>query len=485
MLTHNVLMGVQTPLFTHRWRFRVMGLIALLVFIVGCSAAATPTDSRAGTSIPASPAQVEPSVSPAPTSSAVPGDTLAPVSPTRAVLPMPTATVTLDVPEPDRPLLMAHFMPWYQAPEVSGYWGWHWTMDHFMPSKVDENGHRDIASYYQPLTGPYDSSDDAILEYQVLLMKLSGIDGVIVDWYGQEPFWDYGVLNASTHKLFDYVKRAGLRFAICYEDQTVKHMVDHHHLSVGDVYTHGQAVMAYLQETWFREDAYLKVNGRPVLLVFGPQYFKNASDWDKLFSGLPERPALITLDGHTESAALSSYPWPPMWAGTGGVLSQERLEDYLVSFYKKAERWDYLVAGAFPGFKDIYAEAGLASETRYLDPRDGETFRLTLRMALEHQPDVIQLITWNDYGESTSIEPTEEYGYRYLELVQETRRGMGADEFSFSAEDLRLPLWLFQARKRYADDEEARAQLDQVFDAILGGDLEQARSILAHYPVGP
>ena len=29
---------------------------------------------------------------------------------------------------------------------------------------------------------------------------------------------------------------------------------------------------------------------------------------------------------------------------------------------------------------------------------------------LEQHPDVIQLITWNDYGEGTIIKPTEEVG---------------------------------------------------------------------------
>ena len=43
-------------------------------------------------------------------------------------------------------------------------------------------------------------------------MKLSGIDGVIVDWYGSENFWDYGLLNESTQALFKYIKKAGLTF---------------------------------------------------------------------------------------------------------------------------------------------------------------------------------------------------------------------------------------------------------------------------------
>src|SRR5688572_29912082 len=83
----------------------------------------------------------------------------------------------------ERPLLLTHFMPWYQTPDVSGYWGWHWRMDHFDPSKTVD-GRQQIASQFMPLTGPYDSQDETVLEYQVLLMKLSGIDGVIVDWYG-------------------------------------------------------------------------------------------------------------------------------------------------------------------------------------------------------------------------------------------------------------------------------------------------------------
>jgi len=304
-----------------------------LVLIVGCSG-------------------VQPS--PAITDTAPASETLASPSPINITVPTPTSTVVSDILEPQRPLLMAHYMPWYQTPSVSGYWGWHWTMEHFQPSRQDENGRREIASYTMPLTGPYDSRDDAVLEYQILLMKISGIDGVIVDWYGMENFWDYAVLNDSTRKLFPYIKQAGLQFAICYEDQTIKHMVDNKQLPVKDVYTHGQAVMRYLQETWFDEAPYLKVAEQPVLFIFGPQYFTSASDWETLFSVLDKRPAFITLDKHTESAGLSSYPWPPMWAGKIGILSQEALEGYLTAFYSKAEDWDYVVAGVFPGFRDIY-----------------------------------------------------------------------------------------------------------------------------------
>jgi len=32
-------------------------------------------------------------------------------------------------------------------------------------------------------------------------MKLAGIDGVIVDWYGMDDYLDYGLINQSTTNL--------------------------------------------------------------------------------------------------------------------------------------------------------------------------------------------------------------------------------------------------------------------------------------------
>ena len=129
---------------------------------------------------------------------------------------------------------MAHYMPWYASKPVSGYWGWHWTMNHFDPEILDNSGRRDIASHYYPLIGAYDSSDPMALEYHISLMKLSGIDGIIIDWYGIEDFYDYAIINRNTSQIIDIASKAGLAFAICYEDQTIKHMVDGNYLDKDD-----------------------------------------------------------------------------------------------------------------------------------------------------------------------------------------------------------------------------------------------------------
>ena len=444
---------------------KILYVLPVLI-LVGCTSKVIPTASPVPpTSIP----------SPQPTDTPIP--TITPtITPTHEPLYLATATA---VPKASSPLLLVHYMPWYQAPPISSFWGWHWTMNHFNPELADDTGHREIASHFYPLTGPYDSSDPALLEYQVLLMKLSGIDGVIVDWYGSENFWDYGLLNDSTQALFEYITKAGLVFSICYEDQTIRHMIDNKHIALTDARANAQKEMLYMQDNWFRDDAYLRASERPVLFIFGPQYFKSASDWETLFSVLNAKPVFITEDNTLPPVTASSYPWPPMWASKDGVLSEKALNDYLTSFYKKAANWDFWVASAFPGFKDIYKEAGVGDGYGFLDARNGETFKSTMQMALENNPDAIQLVTWNDYGEGTNIEPTEEYGYLYLGLIQEIVRASINPEFHYTAEDLALPLQIYQLRKQYGSDKEMNNKLDQAFVLIVSGDLEAAKALIA------
>jgi hypothetical protein len=379
-----------------------------------------------------------------------------------------------DLTEQERPLLLAHYMPWYQTPDVSGAWGWHWTMDHFNPAAGE------IASQYTPLTGPYDSQDEAILEYQVLLMKLSGIDGVIVDWYGPDDFNDYAAINGSTLKLFAAIQRAGLRFAIMYEDRTLIAMTDAGYVTDADAVEHGTQVMEYLQETWFTDPAYVTFNGQPLLFSFGPLYFRDSNQWNTMLAEIEPTPLLVTLDNYLSFGAASSFPWPPMHLSAGIELPQQSLDDYLERFYRNARRRDFIVGTAFPGFFDIYEQAGVRSSYGFIDAKDGATFRYTLDLALQADASIIQLATWNDYGEGTTIEPTEEYGYQYLEMIQETRSSVDAS-FATPPDVLRLPLQLLNARRASEGDADANTQLDEAFAALVSGDTDSAEAILAGF----
>src|SRR5262245_38702714 len=157
----------------------------------------------------------------------------------------------------NKPVLV-HYMPWYIAKPHSSNWGWHWTMNHYNPDTTNGLGQRQIASWYYPLIGPYDSADPVAVEYHVLLIKLGGIDGVVVDWYGQENYLDYGLINQRTLLLLDYSRRAGLKFTLCYEDRTVQAKIDGGYITTNNAIANAQQTMLYAQANYFSSPNYLQ-----------------------------------------------------------------------------------------------------------------------------------------------------------------------------------------------------------------------------------
>ena len=375
-------------------------------------------------------------------------------------------------------IVMVYYMPWFTAKPYSGSWGWHWTMDHFNPGTLNASGERQIASWYYPLIGPYDSSDPAVLEYHVLLMKLAGIDGVTVDWYGSANFLDYGINNQATMKLFQFTRRAGLKFSICYEDQTIQHMIDDNYFPAADAIRHAQQEMLYLQTNFFSDASYLRLKGRPVLLNFGPQHFMMSSNWEDIFSVLAatNQPAFFTEDNRLP-VGMGAFSWPPMWLsrtpGTGGVLSGTALKSYLADFDQKAGSWPAFISGAFPRFHDIYQRAGMRNYG-YLGDRHGDTLRATLSRGMTNSSAIIQVATWNEFGEGTMVEPTQEYGYRDLGIIQDFRRQYLEPNFSCNTNDLGMALRFYNLRRLCLTNGVLSAELDHIFSNIVSDKIDVA-----------
>ena len=122
--------------------------------------------------------------------------------------------------------IYVHYMPWFQSPEISGYWGAHWTMTNKNPDLILSNGKRDIAAHYYPLIGPYDSNDPDYLEYALTCIKLVGIDGILIDYYGKWNFNDYAQLLQASNAVIEMCQKVGLNFGLVYEDRTLQSIVN-------------------------------------------------------------------------------------------------------------------------------------------------------------------------------------------------------------------------------------------------------------------
>ncbi len=356
-----------------------------------------------------------------------------------------------------RPDLLIHVMPWFEVSPTD--LGWHWKMNRKAEDlRKDER----VASHFRPLIGAYDSLDPEVVELQVLWMKYAGFDGVLADWYGTRPWFDYGNIHARTKLLFDYATRAGLKISVVYEDQTVKHALGQKLVKPEDTKAVAEEVGAFLRKEWFSKPNFWKLDGKPAVMVFGPQQFE-APEWAAFRKGAGDY-HLITLH-KTHDYASGGYDWPI--PSLGLKFNQD--------FPTRSKNWKYRIPIAFPRFVDWYEEGG---QSGYPDLADesGATYRNTLDWAIKAGGQAIQVATWNDWQEGTQIEPSIEFGMRDLIETQRARKRLDPT-FPFKSADLDVPLRLYRLRKSREVDEEL---LDRASKALFAGKVGEAKRLLTN-----
>lgn len=314
-----------------------------------------------------------------------------------------------------RPMVLVHVMPWFESKAVSGRWGWHWTM-----GKTDaDNGQ--LATHDRPQLGAYDSSDPAVIATQVALMKAAGVDGAIIDWNGPGGFDDYAMIHRNTGLLIAELKKAGLKFALCVEDNPGHRFMKERKLTRTQATAKVAAAFAWADEHWLADPHYVRLAGGPVLFVFGPQYLEE-TEWTAIRAGLKRNPLVYALPHLSRRLGIDgAFAWIPVSEGkavTAETWSKELAELYVNQ--TKAGR--PYVAVAFPGYRDFYAQSGAGKSYGSIEHRDGRTFAESFDQAIRSGSAIVQVATWNDYGEGTGIEPTIERGLRDLEHLRSRLR---------------------------------------------------------------
>lgn len=359
-----------------------------------------------------------------------------------------------------------HYMPWFTSLEQDGYWGQHWTMTNRNPNNINALGKREIASHYYPLIGPYSSNDRNLQEYHLLLMKLSGIDGVIFDWYGSRDVYDYNSIKKSTESFIEKIEDVGLQFSIMYEDKVAENLKTQRIPTVN--LNAAITDLKYIESTYFTSPNYLRKDNTEMLFLFGPNYIKDSLDWNQIELKLQSKPKLITL--WKASNRLGSHSSGEFsWIDKNHTNTLSNYYDYTV------QNNIATIGGIYPGFNDYYYEGGwrIDSTLDWEIPHNNEqTLQETLDLTDRYPIDFIQLITWNDFGEGTMVEPTLEFGFTPLEKIQ-IYTGV-----PFTKEDLELPYKLYTLRQKHKNNPRLQIILKRVYQLIFTLKLEKARAIL-------
>ena len=353
-----------------------------------------------------------------------------------------------------------HYMPWFETKESNnGRWGIHWTMANRDPDVIESNGNRQIASHYYPLIGPYHSGDKTVIEYHLLLMKYAGVDGVLIDWYGTFDTNDYKINLDNSNALIELIGKVGLKYAIVYEDRTLEPVVQAG--LAGSVESAARIDMQYMQNNYFNDPNYYYVDGKPLLLVFGPDRLKSEQEWTNVFASLDPKPTflpLAELSAEVGNAKSGEFAW--IFDG------DQSKEDF---WYQNLDNIAIPMGSAYPGFHDFYEQGGYGDSFFFIDHNNGNTLDTKLQQVKSANLDLVQLVTWNDYGEGTILEPTQEFGFSYIEKIRDFNGVTSASNDIFQN-----IFDLYTKRVENANDLKYQSQLDQAFYYFVSMQTDKA-----------
>jgi hypothetical protein len=255
-----------------------------------------------------------------------------------------------------------------------------------------------------PELGRYSSDDPAVMARHVELAKQAGIDGFIVSWKSTPT------LNRRLEQLSRIASANELKLGLIYEG------LDFHRnpLPVEQV----RRDLAEAADRYTRAPAF-GIFDRPLVIWSGTWRFSRA-DVARVVQPVRDRLLILSSEKNPEGvrrlAGLvdgDAYYWSsadPL--RTPGY--REKLAAMERTVHGQGGRW---IAPAAPGF-----DARKLGGRRVVERRDGATLVESLGAAMTSSPDAIGLISWNEFSESSHVEPSRRYGRRYLDVLGSVAR---------------------------------------------------------------
>jgi glycoprotein endo-alpha-1,2-mannosidase len=297
--------------------------------------------------------------------------------------------------EPMPPSVLAYYYPWYDLADWSG--GKPIAPDNTNPT-------------------PYASNDPVTIERQIQQARDAGIDGFIVSWWGRES-WDDNV------QLLMERLPPGFSFALYLE------VFSPAFRSEGDLIDE----IDYALDTYASSDRYLRIDGRPVLYAFSthnvmrelgaghqPTY---REVWRRVLAGVARRghdPLLIGEGRPFDVDDFDLFGGMHVYGTEDPALTRARDRRMALT----ARAWAAVHGGprriwgasVLPGYDDRHIPR---RRPDYFPREDGRLYEAQWQAAIDSASDQVLVVSFNEWMETTNIEPNLQWGDRYLQLTAE------------------------------------------------------------------
>lgn len=231
-------------------------------------------------------------------------------------------------------------------------------------------------------------------------MKQRGFAGAFLDWYGFGHNTDKSLLVLRPE-----LEKQGLKFALCVDGGTpaIK--------AATTVATRTQALIdtiAYARKTYFVSPAYLKVNGKNVLLFFG--FSTGDYDWTKVRAALAD--CVLIFRWEFRPTQYSNRPYADGYFGW-----TDNTEEWIANVKQRAPG-KLIVFGLNAYFNNTVAGDPVrctwgVGQNKTILSASGQHLLDQLAVAKAH-PEILfaSFNTWNDYQEGSAIEPGLATGFQ-------------------------------------------------------------------------
>lgn len=252
-----------------------------------------------------------------------------------------------------------------------------------------------------PLLGPYSSNDLQVMQRHVEWAKAAGIDGFIVSWKSKDT------LNERLELLIQACEEVGFKLAIIYQGLDYgrnPRLIER----VG-------ADMTYFAEHYATRPVF-GLFERP-LIIWNGIWEYSRDDVARVTSALRDRLLILASERSGEDylrvADLvdgNAYYWSSV-DPDGSSQYPQKLMSLEEVIHAHGGLW---IAPAAPGY-----DSTLIGGEKVVGRQEGQMLRRQMAAALQSSPDAVGLISWNEFSESTYVEPSENYGTHYLEVLAE------------------------------------------------------------------
>jgi Glycosyl hydrolase family 99 len=259
----------------------------------------------------------------------------------------------------------------------------------------------DRAKIDTPLLGNYSSDDITVMRQHIQEAMAAGINGFIVSWKSTE------VLNRRLKQLADIAQEENFKLAIIYQGLDF----NRDPLPVKQV----ASDFDYFIQNFASLPAF-QIYSKPLVIWSGTWKF-STQDIDQVTKSRRGNLLILASErnivGYTRLESMvdgDAYYWSSVNPATYSGY-QSKLDQMGELVHKNDGLW---IAPAAPGF-----DARLIGGSTTVDRNNGNTFRTEINTAMASSPDLLGIISWNEFSENSYIEPSQKFNSIYLNILSQ------------------------------------------------------------------